>query len=249
MLSINNLNYKNLYNDFNLEIPKNNFITILGTNRSGKTILTKIISGIIPTTDTCILDNISLNKNTVLTYLTKLGVVSNDFNQEFLFKKVKEELAYPLLNLGYPEAKLNKRIKDISKYFEIEDLLNKNIEDLSISKRKLLLIIISIIHEPRLVVLDDAFLEMNKSDKYFMINKLNNLKKKGLTILNLTSDIETTITSDKIYILDNFNLEDYKEDSRFKESFIIQLSNKLKELEVTSQTYFNMEDLVGALWK
>ena len=90
---------------------------------------------------------------------------------------------------------------------------------------------------------------MNKSDKYFMINKLNNLKKKGLTILNLTSDIETTITSDKIYILDNFNLEDYKEDSRFKESFIIQLSNKLKELEVTSQTYFNMEDLVGALWK
>ena len=249
MLSINNLNYKDLYKDFNLEIPKNNFISILGTNRSGKTILTKIIAGIIPTTDTCILDNISLNKNTVLTYLTKLGIVSNDFNQEFLFKKVKDELAYPLLNLAYPEHKINKRIKEISKYFEIEDLLDKKIDDLPISKRKLLLVIIAIIHEPRLVVLDDAFLEMDRVDKELILKKLTELKKKGLTILNLTSDLETTIKSDKIYILDNFKLEDYKEDSRFKESFIINLSNKLKEQEVITQTYSNIEELVGAIWK
>ena len=249
MLSINNLNYKDLYKDFNLEIPKNNFITILGTNRSGKTILTKIISGIIPTNDICILDNISLNKNTVLTYLTKLGVVSNEFNQEFLFKKVKDELAYPLLNLGYPEYKINKKIKEISKYFEIEDLLNKKITDLNISKRKLLLIIIAIIHEPKLVILDDAFLEMDKSDKQFAITKLNELKKKGLTILNLTSDLETIFKSDKLYILDNFKLEDYKIDSRFKQPFIIELSNKLKELEIINQTYFDIEELVGVLWK
>ncbi len=252
VLSINKLDYKNLFQNFNLEIEKKNFVTILGSNGSGKTILTKIISGIIPTEDICILDNISLNKHTVLTYMTKLGIVTNEFNQEFLFKKVKDELAYPLLNLGYPEHKINKKIKYASDFFQIEDLLNKSVSTLTLSKRKMLLIIIAIIHEPSLLILDDAFQEMDLSDKEFILEKLSILKKRGLTILNFTSNLETISVSDKLYMLDNFKLKEIDsniDDLRLNVPFVLELSSKLKDKGVIDKLYFNIEELVGDLWK
>ena len=255
---INNLTYKDYFKDFNLEIEKGKFISIIAPNHSGKTILTKIISAIIPTTDVCSLNDISLNRNTVLSYISKLGVVTNDFNQDFLFKKVKDELAYPLLNLGYTEHKINQKINIVSKFFKIENILNKNINDLNISTKKKLLIIISLIHEPELLILDDAFLEMDKKDLEFMLKRIKNLTKKGLTVLNITSSLETIIESDKVYVLNNFQIEkefdeeidyDYLSEIGIDLPFMIELSRKLEYLKLIDKVYFNVEELVGELWK
>ena len=255
---INNLTYKNYFKDFNLEIEKGKFISIIGPNHSGKTMLSKIISAIIPTTDICTLNEVSLNKNTVLNYISKLGVVTNDFNQEFLFKKVKDELAYPLLNLGYTEHIINQKINIVSKFFKIENILNKNINTLNSSTKKKLLIIISLIHEPELLVLDDAFLEMDKKDLDFMLKRIKNLTKKGLTVLNITSNLETTLESDKVYVLNNFQIEkeydeeidyDYLSEIGMDLPFMIELSRKLEYLKLIDKVYFNIEELVGELWK
>ena len=156
IFTINNLTYKQenklFFKNLNLEIEEKDMVSIIAPNRSGKTILTKIISAIIPTDDICILKGISLNKKNVLKYITKLGIVTNDLNSDFLFKKVKDELAYPLLNLGFPEQKINKKITAISHFFEIQDILNKKITKLSLSEQKKLKIITSLVHEPRLLV-------------------------------------------------------------------------------------------------
>ena len=94
ILKVNNLTYsindQIFFKDFNMEVEAKKITSIIAPNKSGKTMLTKIISAIYPTNDICILDDISLNKKNVLNYLTKLGIVTNDFNKPFLFKKVKD---------------------------------------------------------------------------------------------------------------------------------------------------------------
>ncbi|MBQ8472122.1 MAG: ATP-binding cassette domain-containing protein [Bacilli bacterium] len=260
ILSVNNLNYKS-FKDFNLEIEKNKITSIIAPNKSGKTMLTKILCAIIPTDDVCLLDGISLNKQNVLNYITKIGVATNDFNNQFLFKKVKDELAFPLLNLGYPEHKINKKIIKISKFFEIENLLNKKIDSLNKSLQNKLLIILALIHDPKVLILDDIFLEMNKIDQEFMLKKLKELNKDGLTILNITSKLDTIYDSDIVYVLNNFQIEtsggvleileqdNYLNEIGLQIPFIIDLSLKLKFYDLIDKIYFNIEDLEEDLWK
>lgn len=265
ILSINNLTYehdqKTFFKDFNFSLEKGMITSIIAPNKSGKTMLTKILCAIIPTTDTCILDGISLNKETVLKYLAKIGVATNDLNNQFLFKKVKDELAYPLANLGYPEHKINKQIIKISKLFEIENLLNKNINDLNLSTKNKLLIILSLIHDPKVLILDSIFEEMTINDQVFMLKKLKELNHQGLTILNITSKLDTIYDSNIVYLLNNFKLEKlgtveeaFNKDSYLKEiglsiPFIIDLSLKLKFYNLISKLYYDLDKLEEDLWK
>ena len=260
-----NLNYsfnnKEFFKDLNLEIEEGEFVSIIGPNKCGKSMLTKLICAIIPTYDMFNLDNISLNKENVLHYITKIGIATNDLKNTFLFQKVKDELAYPLENLGYSSYKINQTIKNISEYFEIDDLLNKNISSLTISDKSKLLIILALIHKPKLLVLDDAFNDMNESTLEFMIEKLEDLNKNGLTILNITSNLHTINKSNRVLVMDNFKFikEGSVEEILSKDSYLlklgldlpteVELSLKLKSYNLLDKIYFDMEELESNLWK
>ena len=91
LFKIDNLNYqindKIFFKDFNLEVESGEYVSIIAPNKSGKSMLTKIICAIIPTTDICILDDILLNRDNVLKYITKIGIVTNDINKPLYLKK------------------------------------------------------------------------------------------------------------------------------------------------------------------
>ena len=264
LFKINNLNYevdnKVFFKDFCLEIETGEYISIIAPNKSGKSMLTKIICAIIPTFDFCILDNISLNKDNVLKYIKEIGIVTNDIKNPFLFKKVKDELKYPLKNLDYNDYQINKQITKMTEYFEISDLINKNIDDLTESEKSKLLIILALLHNPKLLVLDDAFNNMDDKTRCFMLEKLNELNNDGLTILNITSNLNTIYDSDKVYVMDKYKitLEGELTDILTKSSltkmgleipYIVDLSIKLMAYGLINKIYFNIDELQGDLWK
>lgn len=265
ILKINNLNYELndeiFFKNFNLDIEEGEYISIIAPNKSGKTMLTKILCAIIPTVDVCALDGISLNKENVLEYITKIGVVTNDITNPFLFNKVKDELAYPLVNLGFPEHKINKKILKTSEYFDIQDLLNKKISSLTLSEKSKLLIVVALIHEPKVLILDDIFYNMNIKDQKFILDKLKELNKEGLTIINITSKLDTIYDSSKIYVLNNFQIEKegsvleilendtYLNKIGLSLPFIIDLSIKLKFYGLIDKIYFDLVNLEDDLWK
>jgi len=264
LFKVRDLNYslknKVFFKDFNFEIEEGEFVSIIAPNKSGKSMLTKLICAIIPTYDIFNLDGISLNKENVLGYMEKIGIVTNDIKNPFLFKKVKDELAYPLENLGYSSYKINKTINSLAKYFEIEDLLNKNISSLTLSDKSKLLIIIALIHKPKLLVLDDALSDMNQRTLEFMIQKLEKLHKDGLTILNITSNLDTIYKSDRVLVMNNFKIESegsiqeiLKQDSYLTKIGLsmpvsIELSLKLQTYDLIDKIYFDMEELESKLW-
>lgn len=265
ILSINNLNYEineNIFfKDFNFSLEEKTITSIIAPNKCGKTFLTKIISAIITTNNICNLDGINLNKRNVLKYIKKIGVATNDFKNKFIFSKVRDELIYPLNNLGYSEQQINKKIIKISKLFEIENILNKKINTLDKSTQNKLLIIIALIHKPKVLILDDIFYEMNLSDQTFMLDKLKELNKEGLTILNITSKLDTIYDSNIVYVLNNFKIEKkgtvdelFNQDTYLRSigleiPFIIDLSLKLKFYKLIDKIYYNLDELEANLWK
>lgn len=265
ILSIKNLSYqikdKIFFQDFSLEVKEKFFTSIVGPNGCGKTLLTKIICAIIPTTDVCKVDGISLNKETVLKYITKIGIVTSEFKNPFLFKKVNDELFYSLSNLGYSDNKIEKTIVKLMKFFELEKILNQNISDLTESNKSKLLIVLALLHNPKVLILDDAFLNMNKNDIIFVLKKLVELQKKGLTILNITSNLDTIYPSNTVLVLNDFQIvktatiEELFEESSYLSKlglaipFVVDFSLKLKHYNLVKKIYFDLEKLEEELWK
>ena len=264
LFTINNLNYKTnervFFKDFSLKVKNGEYVSIISPNKGGKTLLLKLISAIIPTNNIFKIDNFFLNKSNIDNYLLRIGIVSNDLNS-FVNKKVKDELILSLINLGYNDYKINKKLTKISEFFEITNLLNKNINTLDKNTKAKLKIIISLMHEPKLLVLDDAFNDMDQNTKTFMLKKLNILNQDNLTILNITSKIDTIYDSTKIYVLNNFCLEkvgDFQkiinDDTYLRKigldiPFVIDLSIKLKFYNLIDNIYFDLEELEEKLWK
>ena len=263
ILKINNLNYSRddtiIFSNLNLNVFKKDYISIIGLNRSGKTTLTKLLCAIIPSDNIFSINDIFLNKQTVLDYIEHIGVVSNSLNI-FLTKKVKDELILPLKNLGYNELKIKKIINDLITFFELEDLISKNTNELTKDEATYLQIIIALVHNPEILILDDAISSLPLQLKEKILLKLKKLNEKGLTIINITSDLETIYDSNKVYLLNNKSIEElgnveqvFQEDNYlrklgFKIPFIIDLSIKLKFYGLLDKIYYNLEALEENLW-
>ena len=86
-------------------------------------------------------------------------------------------------------------------------------------------------------------------------------KKNGLTIVLFTSDLNSVINSDYLYLLEDFKikvggkpLELLCDDQIFYQSnlevpFMSDLSTKLKMYDLIDNLYLNMEELVDKIWK
>lgn len=261
IVRIKNLNYLD-FREFNLDIKENSYTTIVGPIKSGKTTLLKIISGIIKTSDVCECNGVVLNKNNCFNYVKNIGVVFGVNKNSFIYQTVKEELMYPLINLGYPKMIIERKIKKLLSELKLESLYNKKISSLNSSMKQLLLFVIALLHSPKVLLIDDAYLLLNDVHGKLIFNYLMGLKNKnGLTIVHFTSDLNSVLNCDYLYLLENFKikvsgkpLELLCDDQMFYQSnlevpFMIDLSTKLKMYGLIDNLYLDMEELVDKIWK
>ena len=257
IISIKNLNfkYKNkiIFEKLNLNIKKNSITTIIGKNGSGKSTLVKLLTGIIPSDNIKYNDEI-LNKKTVF---KKIGVVSDVLENEFIGKTVKEYLNITLLNMEYNKKKIKKRLEYIIDKLGLYEVINENPNNLSNSKKQLVSLAGALIYEPEVLILDNALAYFDSKDE---ILKLLLELKENMTIIHITQDIEDTLISDQVVIIDKKvilkgNKEKiYKEEKTlnnlgYKLPFMVELSNRLQFYNLIDETMYDMQKMVDTLWK
>lgn len=260
ILEINNLTY-NHFKNFNLSINQKGYYLLSGKNNSGKTTLFNIVTGFIPTNNYVSCDNIDLNKESYRRYLKKVGIVCRVNTNSFLYTKVKSELEYPLKNLGYSDKKIEERINYLLDLFSMKDILNKDIKNLNIYEQQMLLIVLSLLHKPKILFIDGVLEIFSKEVKKKILDCFNKLiRDEDLTIINFTIDLESFIET-KIILINDYQLIDiYKYSDLFEKAdlfsengleipFIFDLSNKLKMYNLIKDNYFDMKDMVDAIWK
>lgn len=257
IISIKNLNfkYKNkiIFEKLNLNIKKNSITTIIGKNGSGKSTLVKLLTGIIPSDNIKYNDEI-LNKKNVF---KKIGVVSDVLENEFIGKTVKEYLNMTLLNMEYNKKKIKKRLEYIIDKLGLYEVINENPNNLSNSKKQLVSLAGALIYEPEVLILDNALAYFDSKDE---ILKLLLELKENMTIIHITQDIEDTLISDQVVIIDKKvilkgNKEKiYKEEKTlnnlgYKLPFMVELSNRLQFYNLIDETMYDMQKMVDTLWK
>ena len=265
MIKITNLNFnyksKQLFNGFNMEIEKGKITSIIGPNGSGKSTLVKILIGLYNYNGTIKINDILLLKDNIKEIRKSIGVVFTNPDNQFVAETVMDDIAFTLENMNYKKENIRKKIEEITKYLGIYDILEYNPHDLNSNQKQLVSLASALVHDPKILILDEALTMLDPFDKEKILNILKELNDKGLTILNISHDIEDTLISDKIYVLDKGKIvlsgtkeEVYKEENilhnlGFELPFMVELSNRLMFYDLIDHIIYDMEEMVDILWK
>ncbi len=170
-----------------ITIPEKTIYGLLGPNGAGKTTLIRIINQIINSDQGEILvfgEKLRANHIEIIGYLPEeRGLYKN--------MKVGEQLLYLAQLKGLSRADAMARIKVWLEKFEIKDWWHKKVEDLSKGMAQKVQFISTVLHEPKLIILDEPFSGFDPVNAQLITEKILELKENGSTIIFSTHRMET----------------------------------------------------------
>ncbi len=262
IMEIENLNYKNIFKNFNISIKKNQFITISGPNKCGKTTLIKILDRQIKTNNSIKLNNRYLEDYNIKDLKERIGTVIFADDNSFLFNTVEEELMFLLDNKDIVKAEKIKRYKEIIKRFKLNKYQNVNPNTLYKNLQIKLKLAMAIILKPDILLLDDICSRMSRKETTEIHDILKYLKEEEkMTVIMTTDNLEETIASDILYIVSDGNvllkgkpLDVLEKDNVLNRlglelPFMMDLSVKLRDYDLIKEPELDMDRMVDILWK
>ena len=173
--------------DISFQIKQGSIFGLLGPNGAGKTTLIRMITGIIYPDS----GNIDFNgqKFDPLTDIFKIGYMPEERG---LYKKMKigEQALYLAQLKGLSRKDAMGKIKEWFIKFEMETWWNKKVEDLSKGMAQKLQFVITVLHEPQLLILDEPFSGLDPVNSNLIKDEIFKLSKKGTTIIFSTHRME-----------------------------------------------------------
>lgn len=170
-----------------ITIPEKTIYGLLGPNGAGKTTLIRIINQII-----------NSDEGEVLVFGEKLNsrhieIIGYLPEERGLYKKMKvgDQLLYLAQLKGLSRNDALIRIKEWLDKFDIRDWWHKKVEDLSKGMAQKVQFISTVLHEPKLIILDEPFSGFDPVNAQLITEKILELKEKGSTIIFSTHRMET----------------------------------------------------------
>ena len=174
---------------------------------------------------------------------------------------VNDEISFVLKNIGMNKSEINEEVLKISKYLKIEHLLDWEIRKLNTNQKQLVCLASALVHKPKLLILDESLSLIDPLVRDNILELLNDLKEEGMTIINISHDIEDTLISDEIVVMDNGKIViKGKKEKVFKNEkllnslgydlpFMVELSNRLMFYGLIDHIIYDMKEMVDTLWK
>ena len=173
--------------DINLDIPEGKIFGLLGPNGAGKTTLIRIINRItIPTAGSVWYNGAPMTDEVVRT----IGYLPEERG---LYKKMKvgEQCLYLARLRGMSTAEATDELKKWFVRFGIQSWWNKKVEELSKGMAQKVQFITTVLHRPRLLILDEPFSGFDPVNAQLIRNEILRLRDEGATIILSTHNMES----------------------------------------------------------
>ena len=189
ILQINNVSkrYSNhiALNNISLSIPERAVFGLLGPNGAGKTSLIRIINQITgPDSGEILFRGQKLQAD----HVERIGYLPEERG---LYKKmtVGDQVLYLAQLKGLSRAEAKKRLLVWFEKFEMEDWWKKKIEELSKGMQQKVQFIVTVIHQPELLILDEPFSGFDPINAQLIKNEILDLRKNGATVIFSTHNM------------------------------------------------------------
>ncbi len=172
-------------NDVSLTIPERSVFGLLGPNGAGKTSLIRIINQITgPDTGEIIFKGQKLNPS----HVDQIGYLPEERG---LYKKmtVGDQVLYLARLKGLDKHEAKKRLLYWFGKFEMQHWWKKKIEELSKGMQQKVQFIVTVIHQPELLILDEPFSGFDPINAQLIKNEILELRKNGATVIFSTHNM------------------------------------------------------------
>lgn len=168
------------------DVPKGSVFGLLGPNGAGKTSLIRMITTITgPDEGSIYLDGEKINARTP----EKIGYMPEERG---LYKKMKvgEHLLYLAQLKGLTNMQAQQAIDHWLTKFDIKDWWSKKIEDLSKGMQQKIQFIATVVHSPKLLILDEPFTGLDPINTNLIKDEIRQLNEAGTSIIFSTHRME-----------------------------------------------------------
>ena len=176
--------------DISLEVPEGGIYGLLGPNGAGKTTLIRIINHITaPDSGEIFLDGHKLTQKDVV----NIGYLPEERG---LYKKMKvgEQAVFFARLKGMSRVEATRELRKWFEKFEISDWWNKKVEELSKGMAQKVQFIVTVLHNPRLLIFDEPFSGFDPINANLLKNEMLALRDKGATIIFSTHNMNSVET-------------------------------------------------------
>jgi len=230
--------------DISMNIEQGSIFGLLGPNGAGKTTLIRMITGIFyPDSGNILLKGKKFEPESDAKYIGYMP------EERGLYKKMKigEQALYLARLKGLSKQDAMIKIKDWFKRLEMESWWNKKVEDLSKGMGQKLQFVITVLHEPDLIILDEPFSGLDPVNANLIKDEIYRLAQNGTTIIFSTHRMEQVEEiCDKIVLVNkgkkilDGTVDNIKQD--FKENlFSIQLERIPEDISSSAFEIINMK--------
>src|SRR5215212_3768336 len=173
--------------DISFSIEKGSIFGLLGPNGAGKTTLIRMITGIFFPDEGEIIFN--GKKFDPINDVINIGYMPEERG---LYKKMKigEQALYLAQLKGLSRSDAMRLIKEWFTRLEMQSWWNKKVEDLSKGMSQKLQFVTTVLHQPKLIILDEPFSGLDPVNSNIIKDEIYGLAKKGATIIFSTHRME-----------------------------------------------------------
>ena len=239
---------------YEVNVSSGELVSIIGANGSGKTTFIKRICGKLNNQDLFI-NNKSISEYSLDYKKHNIACVFSD--NRYNTESCSLELEYYLVKL-FDKDECRDRINYFREYFNLDNIYNKKIIDLTNEDRVYLKILSLLIIKPIIFCIDDMLVYLSNEKKERI---LNYIKENDIILFSVISNMEEILKYDKVLVINKGEKELFddvknvlKDENLFKElglslPFIYDISNLLKSYDLIKNDHIIEKELVDVLWK
>ena len=173
-------------NNLSFTVDDGEIFGLLGENGAGKTTTFRIIMGLLePNSGNVLLDHEKIDYSKT----DKIGFVTEE--RSLLTKlSVQEQIEFYATLKGMEKQEIDKKLDEWLEKFEITSYKNRKIKELSKGNQQKIQFISAVIHEPKLLILDEPFTGLDPINVKLMKEAIIDLKNKGCSIIFSSHQME-----------------------------------------------------------
>lgn len=243
-------------------VKQGEWLSIVGHNGSGKSTVVRLIDGLLEAESGEIyIDGKKLTRETIWEIRSKIGIVFQNPDNQFVGATVEDDVAFGLENQGIPREEMLQRVEKAIGQVGMLEFKDREPSRLSGGQKQRVAIAGIIALRPTIIILDEATSMLDPEGREDLMAVMRELQKKfQLTIISITHDLTEIALSDRTLVFQKGKLEssmtprelfsrnDLNEIGLDK-PFSKQVQESLSSHFPLKQDYLTESELLDQLWE
>jgi ABC-2 type transport system ATP-binding protein len=174
--------------DFSLDVPRGEILALVGPNGAGKTTALKLLVGLLaPTSGRATLAGFDIQRNP----LEAKRILAFLPDQPFLYEQltISETLGFIGGMYGLSPETLRRRATELLEVFGLAGALERRVGHLSFGMKSRLVLLISLLHEPQVLIMDEPFFGLDPRTLRLIKQLLAERAQQGMTMILSTHQL------------------------------------------------------------